>query len=85
MQARYDSLNPISLDRILKGGTEMRPFSQDIMDAAFQASQALLEDHASKDAGYAKIYTAWKKARQDSFRWFKTAEATYASYAFSKF
>ncbi|MEC7986501.1 MAG: TRAP transporter substrate-binding protein [Myxococcota bacterium] len=85
MQARYDSLNPISLDRILKGGTEMRPFSQDIMDAAFQASQALLEDHASKDASYAKIYTAWKKARQDSFRWFKTTEATYASYAFSKF
>ena len=85
MQARYDSLNPVSLARILKGGVEMRPFATDIMDAAFKASQELLEEHASKDATYAKIYSAWKKAREESFRWFKTAEATYAGYAFSKF
>ena len=51
----------------IKRRQEMAPFATDIMDAAFKASQELLEEHAAKDATYAKIYTAWKKTRQIAF------------------
>jgi TRAP-type mannitol/chloroaromatic compound transport system substrate-binding protein len=41
-----------------------------------------MDDFAGKDAGYRKVYDAWRKMRADSFRWFSTSELAYASYAF---
>jgi TRAP-type mannitol/chloroaromatic compound transport system substrate-binding protein len=79
----YDVKNPEALQRLLSGGTQLRKFSEDIMVASAAASRDLLESNASADAGgYGKIYTAWKKFRDDSARWFGTAEQEYARYAF---
>ena len=84
MMARYDVQNPQALERILSKGIELRPFAKDILDAAFSASQELLEEYASKDKTFARVFSAWKKAKSQSFQWFNTTEATYAGYAFSK-
>jgi TRAP-type mannitol/chloroaromatic compound transport system substrate-binding protein len=84
MQARYDTLNPQALERILSKGVQLRPFAKDILDTAFDTSQELLEEYASKDKGFQKVFTAWKKAKTQSFKWFGTTEATYAGYAFTK-
>ena len=84
MQARYDSQNPQALARILAKGIQLRPFAKDILDAAFTTSQELLEDYASKDKTFNTVFSAWKKAKEQSFTWFGTTEATYAGYAFNK-
>lgn len=82
MQARYDALNPPALGRLLADGVQLRPFSDEIMRAAREASTQLLEEDAAKDAGYRKIYEAWKKFREEQSSWFGTAELAYARFAF---
>ncbi len=84
MQARYDALNPEALIRLLAYGVEMRKFSDEILDAAFAQSTALLDQLAGRDALYRKIYDHWRRARTDSHRWFETAELSYCQYAFPR-
>jgi TRAP-type mannitol/chloroaromatic compound transport system substrate-binding protein len=80
--AIYDAKNPAALERLIAEGVQLRPFSAEIMRAAQTASNAILEDSASKDASYRKVYDAWKKFREDSFRWFATSEQRYAQFTF---
>ncbi len=84
MQARYDAWNPAALGRIIESGVELRPFSEEIMNAAAAASREILDEQATKDPVYAKIYEAWKQARKASFRWFGTAEQIYQDYVYPK-
>ena len=84
MQARYDQRNPAALARLLDQGIEMRPFSDDLMRAARDASFAILEEQAAADAAYRKIYESWKQARTDAYRWFGTAELAYSRFAFGE-
>ncbi len=83
MQARYDQLNPGALTRLLAEGVEMRPFPEDLMQAAQTAAIDMFEEQASADATYNKVYTAWKKARQEAYQWFSTAELAYSNFASS--
>ncbi len=84
MQARYDQRNPPALRRLLDQGVEMRPFSDDLMRAARDASLDMLEEQAAADATYRSIYNSWKQARRDAYRWFGTAELAYSRFAFGE-
>ncbi len=81
MLATYDAKNPGALTRLLKQGVQMRPFSDDIMAAARSTSIELIQE-LTADATYKRVFDAWNKFRDDSYRWFSTAEATYAGFAF---
>jgi TRAP-type mannitol/chloroaromatic compound transport system substrate-binding protein len=84
-QTIYDARNPEALARLVSGGTQLRIFSEDIMVAASAAARDILEQNASANpATYGRIYEAWKKFRNDSFRWFMNAEQEYARFAFAK-
>lgn len=83
MLARYDAQNPEALGRLLKEGVKLMPFPDDLLKAAQKTSNDLLEEQASKDASYRKIYEHWKKFREASSSWFGTAELTYAKVAYS--
>ena len=82
MQARYDVENPPALGRLLQAGVQLRPFPDDLMKAAAQASRELLEEEAAKDAGYRRLYDSWKKMCAESFGWFGTAELAYSAFVF---
>ena len=82
MQARYDHLNPGALVQLLDEGVELRRFSDELMQAAAEASREMLEEQAAADPTYRKVYDAWGKARRDLYKWFSTAEQAYASFAF---
>jgi TRAP-type mannitol/chloroaromatic compound transport system substrate-binding protein len=83
-QTIYDVQNPRALDRLVDGGTQLRRFSDDIMDACAGATRELLEQQASGAPSYRKVYDAYLAFREDSFRWFGAAEAAYAEYAFRR-
>src|SRR6266478_5148806 len=38
MQAKYDTLNPSAMRSLVSKGAQLRPFSQDILDASFKAA-----------------------------------------------
>lgn len=82
MQARYDQKNPPALKRLLEAGVQLRPFSDDIMEAARTGARELMEESAAADPSYRKIYEAWRVARDDQFKWFGAAELAYAKFQF---
>ncbi len=84
MQARYDQRNPAALARLVEAGTEIRPFSDDLLSAAADATQGMLQEQASADPAYRKVFEAWSKARTEAHRWFRTAELAYANFAFKR-
>ena len=81
-QTIYDTKNPEALQRLVAGGTQLRRYPDDIMQAAEAATREILSQSAARDAGYQKVYDAYLKFREDSFRWFGTAEYDYARFAF---
>lgn len=81
MLASYDAKNPAAMQRLLAEGVQVRPFPQDIMRAARDATTDLLEEEVS-DASYRSIYGAFKQWREAQYQWFGTAEYAYASFAF---
>jgi TRAP-type mannitol/chloroaromatic compound transport system substrate-binding protein len=83
-QAIYDVRNAPALERLIAGGTQLRRFSDEIMTACARGTRELMEQQASRDAGYRRIHEAYLAFREDSFRWFGTAEAAYAEFAFRR-
>jgi TRAP-type mannitol/chloroaromatic compound transport system substrate-binding protein len=83
-QAIYDVQNPLALQRLVGGGTQLRRFSDEIMNACAASTRDLLEQQAGRSAGYRKVYDAYLAFRENSFRWFGTAEAAYAEFAFGR-
>jgi TRAP-type mannitol/chloroaromatic compound transport system substrate-binding protein len=80
MQAEYDFKNPTALGRLLKNGVKLRNYSADIMDAAYKATMEQMNEEASKNAKFAKIYEPWKRFRSDQNQWASIAESTIQNY-----
>jgi TRAP-type mannitol/chloroaromatic compound transport system substrate-binding protein len=83
-QAIYDAKNPPALERLIAGGTQLRRFSDEIMNGCAAATRDMLEQQAARDAGYRRVHDAFLAFREDAFRWFATAEGAYAEYAYGR-
>ncbi|WP_019141473.1 TRAP transporter substrate-binding protein [Noviherbaspirillum massiliense] len=75
MQAEYDAKNPAALARLIKNGAKLRFLSREIMEACYKSATEVMEEEASKNAKFKKIYEPWKRFRQDQNQWFSVAEA----------
>lgn len=84
MLAEYDARNPPALERLLGEGVELHPFPEDVMAAAYSASQDLFAETARGDAGYRDLLDGYRAFQQASDRWFGLAEHTYASFLSSR-
>ena len=79
MLSRYDAVNPASFRRLTEGGTEVRAFPKDLMDAARTSADELLREGVG-DPTYERIYESYMAWRQDSIAWFGTSEQTFSDY-----
>ena len=77
MQAKYDARNPIALKELVAKGTKLRPFTDDVMNAAFKVSNELYSELSAKNPGWKKIYEDYIKFRGDQNLWFRFAEARF--------
>ncbi|HUR88382.1 MAG TPA: TRAP transporter substrate-binding protein [Ramlibacter sp.] len=74
MQARYDAVNPVALKQLVGAGTKLRPFPQDMMQAAFKEAMGLYEELNAKNESWRKIYADYNKFRADQNLWFRFTE-----------
>lgn len=81
MLASYDAKNPAALKRLVDAGVQLRPFPNDVMEAASRTSREILEADSS-DPTYRRIFEAYERWRQESFDWFRTAEQSYTTFAY---
>jgi TRAP-type mannitol/chloroaromatic compound transport system substrate-binding protein len=79
-QAKYDAKNPAALRSLIGNGAQLRPFSQEIMDAAYKASNEVYDEISAKNADFKKIYDSYKAFRGEEYLWFQVAEYAYDTF-----
>jgi TRAP-type mannitol/chloroaromatic compound transport system substrate-binding protein len=80
MLAKYDAVNPAALTRLLRAGTQLRPFSGAIMDACLKASLEVYAEVSAKNPAFKKTWDAMLAFRNDEYLWWRVAEYTYDDY-----
>jgi TRAP-type mannitol/chloroaromatic compound transport system substrate-binding protein len=83
MTAKYDAENPAALRRLAANGTQLRPYSREIMDAALKATNQLYGELSAQNPKWKKIYEPWSKFRDEEYLWFRVAENTFDNFVFS--
>ncbi|NET45579.1 TRAP transporter substrate-binding protein [Okeania sp. SIO2B3] len=83
MLAKYDALNGAALAELIAKGTELRPYSQEILQAAQTAAFEFYEEKASQDATFKEVYEQWKKFREQIYKWNAINELSFAQFTFN--
>ncbi|MGB7084346.1 MAG: TRAP transporter substrate-binding protein [Phormidesmis sp.] len=81
MLAKYDALNGAALKSLVDKGTELIPYSDEILTAASDAATTLFEDNASKDGTFKEIYESWKSFREVVTGWNRINELSFSKFA----
>ncbi|HYM30100.1 MAG TPA: TRAP transporter substrate-binding protein [Candidatus Cybelea sp.] len=81
--AKYDAENPAALRRLVAGGTILRPFSKEILDACYKAAYELYGEESARNAKFKKVYEPWKKFLDEEHLWFRVEEQQFDNYMYS--
>ena len=84
MMAKYDTVNPQALARLLENGVKLRPFSKEIMEACFKATQEAYADETAKNPSFKKIFDDWRVFRNNEAAWFNVAEQAFAQFSYAR-
>ena len=77
MAAKYDVVNPPALKRLVAAGTQLRPFSQEILEACLKASNELYAEISAKNPDFKKAIDAMAAFRSDQYLWWQVAELSF--------
>jgi TRAP-type mannitol/chloroaromatic compound transport system substrate-binding protein len=80
IQAKYDAVNPPALRRLVANGAQLRPFSQDIMEAGYKAANEIYDELSANNAAFKKIFDSYRAFRNEEYLWFQVAEYTYDNF-----
>jgi TRAP-type mannitol/chloroaromatic compound transport system substrate-binding protein len=77
---KYDARNPAAVRRLVTAGAQLRPFSQELMEAAFKVSNELYDEISAKNPEFKKLYESVRAFRNEEYLWFQIAEFAYDSF-----
>ncbi|MGN6463927.1 MAG: TRAP transporter substrate-binding protein [Rhizobiaceae bacterium] len=80
MMASYDYKNPTALKSLVSNGAILRPFSQEILSAAFDASQQVYAEMTKSNPTFKKIFESQNAYKKDAYLWAQVAEYTYDTF-----
>jgi TRAP-type mannitol/chloroaromatic compound transport system substrate-binding protein len=80
MMANYDYKNPSALKSLVASGAVLRPFSQEILEAAFNASMETYKEITASNPAFKKIYDSQTAFKKDAYLWAQVAEYTYDTF-----
>ncbi len=80
MAARYDMQNPAALKRLVASGTQLRPFTNEVLDACLKATNELWAEISAKNPDFKKSIDAMQAYRSDEYLWWQVAEYTFDSF-----
>jgi TRAP-type mannitol/chloroaromatic compound transport system substrate-binding protein len=80
MMAKYDTVNPTALRKLLAGGTKLHGFSPPIMEASFKAAKELHGEVAATNANFRKVLESLTAYSNNGYQWFQVAEVGYDNF-----
>lgn len=84
MLSRYETRNNEALQKLVEGGVQLKPYSEEILAAAEKAAFALYDEFAAKDADFKRIYDGWKQFRDRVYAWNNLNESNFTRFTYSK-
>ncbi len=69
MLAKFNAVNGKVLQEMILNGTEVLPFSHDILQASYTKAFELYEEMAAMDQNFKKIYRQWQAFRAEVQAW----------------
>ncbi len=80
VQARYDSRNPAAIKRLLAQGTQLKPFSQPVMEACLKASNEINAEASASNPDFKKMYDNLMAFKNEEYLWWQVADYSYDSF-----
>lgn len=80
MLAKYDAKNPKAIQSLVSSGTQLRPFSTEIMQAAYAAAHELYGEISATNADFKTLIDSIIAFRDQEYLWFQVAEYSYDSF-----
>src|SRR5919201_974022 len=80
MLASYDYKNPTAIRSLVGNGVQLRPFSQEILEACLKASNEVNAEASAASPDYKKVWESIHAFRNDEYFWWQAAEFTYDNF-----
>lgn len=80
MLAKYDALNREALQSMVANGTQLTPYSPEILQAAQTAAFDLYEENSRQDATFNRVYEQWKQFRDSVIQWNQINQLSFDSF-----
>jgi TRAP-type mannitol/chloroaromatic compound transport system substrate-binding protein len=80
MMANYDYKNPAALKRLVQGGAQLRPFSQEILEACYNAALETYEEINAQNATFKKVYDNQLAFKKDAYLWAQLTEYNFDTF-----
>ncbi len=80
MMAKYDMKNPLAVKQLVGEGTVLRPFSQEILEAAYTAAQSVYAEISAGNPTFKKIYDDQVAFKKEGYLWMQLAEYTFDTF-----
>ncbi|WP_274627714.1 TRAP transporter substrate-binding protein [Arvimicrobium flavum] len=80
MMASYDHKNPGAVKRLVAGGAQLRPFSQEILSACFDAANSTYAEISASNPGFKKVFDSQVEFRKDAYLWAQISEYTFDTF-----
>ncbi|MEI4473364.1 TRAP transporter substrate-binding protein [Frigidibacter sp. MR17.24] len=75
--ARYDTLNPAALRRLVANGAQLHSFPVEILDAAYDATMEIYEGLAAENPWFDKMWKSQLAFQRDVTTWNQVSELAY--------
>jgi TRAP-type mannitol/chloroaromatic compound transport system substrate-binding protein len=79
MLAKYDAVNAPALKRLLAKGTELRPFSPEIIEAAYKEATIFYNETAATNPLFKKALDSVNDYLSEQYAWWQVGEFSYDS------
>ena len=78
--SKYDAVNATALKRLASQGAVLQPFSPEIMDACYKATQELYVELNAKNPWFKKFHEHYTAFMADGYLWHQVTDYTMDSY-----
>ena len=85
MLAKYEHDNPTALKRQVAAGAQVRVYSRDILNAAFDAAEQIYAGLNAQNARFKKVFDSWDAYRREESQWFRVNELGFDSFAAGRY
>ncbi|MEB3162913.1 MAG: ABC transporter substrate-binding protein [Prochlorothrix sp.] len=84
LPARYRVANGQALERLQRQAVQIKPYPTPILDAAYAATEAVLDRQSQQNAKFRAVYTRWLEFRQQVYQWHQFNELGFAQFVLAR-